>query len=191
MDIGKNKQLNNFIIAKFNIEEKNSKANIINSGENVMKVGFDIIQHYEEINETVFNEKQIKDSEIYINNEKIKFNYHYEFPEPGEYIIKYKFNKILDSTFCMFYCCNSLVSLDLSNFNSKNVKNMAYMFGRCQNLKLLNLKNFSTENATTMQGLFYFCNSLISMDLSSFKTQHVINMEEMFEECTSYKTLDL
>jgi len=121
-----------------------------------MELRYDIIKLYEEINETVFNENQIKDSEIYINNEKIAFNYFYEFPEPGEYIIKYKFNKLLNSTFCMFYDCYSLVSLDLSNFNTKNVINMAYMFGRCRNLKFLNLKNFNTEKTNTMQGIFFF-----------------------------------
>jgi len=190
MDIDKNKQLNNVIIAKINIEEKNKKVRIINSGESVLKNRYDIIQHYEEINETTFNESQIKESEIYINNEKISFNYYYKFPESGQYIIKYKFNKLLNSTFCLFYDCSSFESLDLSNFNTNNIKNMAYMFGRCINLKLLDLTNFNTENTTTMQGLFYYCNSLALLDLSSFNTQSVINMEEMSEGCTSIISLD-
>lgn len=54
--------------------------------------------------------------EIYINNIKIKFNEFYCFPKIGVYSIKYKFNKLLDSTNGIFEDCHSIKSLDLSNF---------------------------------------------------------------------------
>ena len=34
----------------------------------------------------------------------------------------------------MFYNCNSLTSLDLSNFNTQNVTDMSYMFSNCNSL---------------------------------------------------------
>ena len=34
----------------------------------------------------------------------------------------------------MFYGCNSLSSIDLSNFNTQNVTNMEYMFSECNSL---------------------------------------------------------
>ena len=54
---------------------------------------------------------------IYINNEKIDFNYYYNFPEEGNYEIKYIFKKPLISTNSLFSGCKSLISIDLSNFN--------------------------------------------------------------------------
>ena len=42
----------------------------------------------------------------------------------------------------MFNDCNSLTSLDLSNFNTQNVTNMKYMFYDCYLLTSLDLFNF-------------------------------------------------
>ena len=40
----------------------------------------------------------------------------------------------------------SLTSLNLSNFNTYNVKDMSYMFNECSSLISLNLSNFNTNN---------------------------------------------
>jgi len=50
----------------------------------------------------------------------------------------------------MFCDCNSLSSLDLSNFNIENVTNMSGMFRSCRSLKSLDLSNFNTENVINM-----------------------------------------
>ena len=60
----------------------------------------------------------------------------------------------------MFYNCNSLTNLDLSNFNTQNVTNMSRMFGSCKSLTNLDLSNFNTQNVINMNYLFYRCNSL-------------------------------
>ena len=39
----------------------------------------------------------------------------------------------------MFYYCSSLTSLNLSNFNTNNVKEMSRMFFHCSSLTSLNL----------------------------------------------------
>ena len=65
------------------------------------------------------NEKNI---EIYINNKRIKFDYKYKSKEKGEIKVKFIFNKLLTSTSYMFYECSSLKSIDLSSFNTSNVK---------------------------------------------------------------------
>ena len=41
----------------------------------------------------------------------------------------------------MFYDCNSLVSLDLSNFKTEKVTNMKFMFYKCKSLMQINLSN--------------------------------------------------
>ena len=46
----------------------------------------------------------------------------------------------------MFYNCNSLKSLDLSNFNTQNVAYMSDMFYNCNSLTSLDLLNFNTQN---------------------------------------------
>ena len=44
----------------------------------------------------------------------------------------------------MYYQCNSLTKLNLSNFNTQNVTNMIGMFQNCNSLTNLNLSNFNT-----------------------------------------------
>ena len=60
----------------------------------------------------------------------------------------------------MFFGCNSLISLDLSNFNTQNVTNMRCMFFGCNSLKSLDLSNFNTQNVTNMNLMFSGCESL-------------------------------
>ena len=60
----------------------------------------------------------------------------------------------------MFYNCNSLTNLNLSNFNTQNVTNMSGMFSNCKSLTNLNLSNFNTQNVTDMRDMFWKCNSL-------------------------------
>ena len=50
----------------------------------------------------------------------------------------------------MFYGCNLLTHLNLSNFNTQNVTNMSYMFFCCNVLTNLNLSNFNTQNVTNI-----------------------------------------
>ena len=48
----------------------------------------------------------------------------------------------------MFINCKKLSNLDLSSFNTNNVKNMSGMFFDCQNLSNLDLSSFNTNNVT-------------------------------------------
>ena len=73
----KDKIENNFIIAKFKIEKNNLEQRIINSYEYIRREDADVFD-WEEIQGTE-NEDQIKDCDIYINNEKIENNYNYNF----------------------------------------------------------------------------------------------------------------
>ena len=133
--------IKNEIIAEINNKCYNSKVRIINSFENTKKVisywNWDNIKGKE-------NEEEIKDCEIYINDNKIEFTYFYKFNNKGKYIIKYKFKKLINSTNFMFTDCYSISSLDLSNFKTQNVTNMQYMFSYCISLSSIDLSNFNT-----------------------------------------------
>ena len=91
----------------------------------------------------------------------------------------------------MFYHCNSLTNLDLSSFDTSNVREMGVMFSGCESLINLDLSSFDTSNVTVMGGMFYGCESLINLDLSSFDTSNVTDMGYMFASCESLTNLDL
>ena len=79
--------------------------------------------------------------------------------------------------------------IDLSSFNTSNVTNMSYMFGECGFLTNINLSSFNTSKVTNMSAMFKGCDVLTKLDLSKFKTSKVAYMNEMFSNCTSLKSL--
>ena len=79
----------------------------------------------------------------------------------------------------MFYNCNNLSSLNLSQFNTENVEKMNEMFYYCRELKSLDLSAFNTAKVNNMYRMFYYC-FVRTIDLSSFNTANVENMDEMF-----------
>ena len=79
----------------------------------------------------------------------------------------------------MFANCMSLRSLDLSNFNTKNVTNMGGMFIDCRFLTVLDVSNFNTQNVTNMRGMFEYCYWLESLDLSHFNMSRVTDKYDM------------
>ena len=65
------------------------------------------------------------------------------------------------------------------------------MFDTDSNLKFLNLKNFDTSKVTNMAGMFNMCYNLTSLDLSNFDTSKVWSMNFMFNQCYGLKELNL
>ena len=82
-------------------------------------------------------------------------------------------------------------TLDVSNLDTSNVKDMSSMFKRCQNLTTLDVSNFDTSNVTDMSWMFQYCQSLISIDVSNFNTNQVTDMQAMFSNCSKLTSLDL
>ena len=80
----------------------------------------------------------------------------------------------------MFYRATSLQSLDLSNFNTKNVVDMYAMFYHMPSLKTLNVTSFNTENVLTMNYMFNGMNSLTALYITNFDTRNVEDVQEMF-----------
>ena len=91
----------------------------------------------------------------------------------------------------MFQDCSSLTSLDVSSFDTGNVTNMSQMFYGCKSLASLDVSNFNTLNVTTMERMFFYCSSLTSLDISSFTTYSVANINRMFYRCTKLNKLYL
>ena len=91
----------------------------------------------------------------------------------------------------MFSSCRSLTNLNISNFDTSNVTNMAEMFSSCESLTSLNISNFDTSSVTNMTGIFNNCYNLTSLNLNNFNTSNVTNMAEMFRGCNNLTSLNL
>ena len=183
----KNKK--NYIITEIYIKEEdiNKEIRILNSYEEHMR---EKLFNFG-LKEECMNENEINKCRIEINGETIPFAYYHKFTAKGNYTIKYYFENYLTKTNQMFFRCSTLISINLSNFNSENVTNMSEMFFGCSSLINLDLSNFNTENVTNMEWMFSYCSSLNNLNLSSFNTQDVISMNSMFEGCSSLINLDL
>ena len=91
----------------------------------------------------------------------------------------------------MFSGCKSLTSLDVSNFDTSKVTNMSSMFSSCESLTKFDLRNFDTSKVTDMSHMFLYCGDLLSLDLSSFDTSNVTNMQDMFGYCCSLTNINI
>lgn len=108
----------------------------------------------------------------------------------------------------MFYITGTISELDLSSFNTKNVKTMAGMFnltgyaqsgGVVLNIsqKTFNVGtsdeyvSWNTANVETMKGMFAGDRYIHSLDVSHFDTSNVTDMHNMFSGCYALKELDV
>ena len=186
-----NSVYNNFIISEININDsnKNKYIRIINSFEQAKREN----EWNDDKDDNKFeNEKEILENcLIKIDNKEIPFSYKYKFNKKGKHLIEYYFSKDLTKTNYLFYDCQYLTSINLSNINTKNVTNMSCMFNWCESLEIIDLSNINTENVTNMSCMFNGCKSLVNIDLSKLDTQNVTDMSCMFNWCKSLKIIDL
>jgi surface protein len=117
----------------------------------------------------IFDEMNEKNTELFIEGKKYKFNKFFIPQKEGIYSIKIKFNFLIKDCSYMFYNCYNLIDVDLSSFNTRNVTNMEGMFS-CNELKNIDLSLINTENVTNMSSLFNFCVNLENCILSNFNT---------------------
>ena len=91
----------------------------------------------------------------------------------------------------LFYGCSSIKSINLTNFNTRNVLYMDSMFYQCKSLLKIYLNSFNTENLLSFSYMFYECHSIESLNLSSFITSRIKNINFMFYNCKNLKILDI
>lgn len=87
----------------------------------------------------------------------------------------------------MFYGCESLTSLDLRNFNTENVTNMANMFDGCSSLTSLDLSSFNTKKVTNMSEMFHIYDSQLKTIYvnNGWSMNSVEKSERMFDMCSN------
>ena len=91
----------------------------------------------------------------------------------------------------MFQGCQNLQSVDLGYLNTNNVTDMHEMFSGCNNLESIDMTDFDTSNVERMDSMFFCCSSLKSLDLGSFDTANVTSMAFMFSICSSLEYIDV
>ena len=94
------------------------------------------------------------------------------------------------TTYDWFFGMHNLRSITgISNLNTSEVTNMAFMFQSCDLLTSLDLSHFNTSKVTDMSGMFANSTGLTSLDLSSFNTSQVTKMRNMFSSCSNLRTI--
>ena len=145
----------------------------------------------------LFNLETYHKLDVYINNKKINIlrdinnnKIYYIFEKCGYYNFEIVFYDKIINLEKFFEKCNNIIFLDLSNFDTSNVTNMASMFAKCYKLKeIKGLNKFNTKNVTNISGMFGGCYELEYLDLSNFDTSNVTNMKGMFWECNKLKEI--
>jgi len=91
----------------------------------------------------------------------------------------------------MFSFCQKLISINLSNFNTQNVKDLQNMFYGDSSLINIDLSSFNTQNLAFIGRMFYNCNSLTSLNISNFDTSKIRSLVGIFSHCNSLNNIDI
>ena len=93
---------------------------------------------------------------------------------------------------CTFQGCYALANFNCFDLSGNNaVTNMQAMFYSCQSLTTLDVSNWNTSKVTMMDYMFYGCSVLTTLDISKWNTSKVTNMDSMFRKCFALTTLDV
>ena len=86
----------------------------------------------------------------------------------------------------MFYYCDELTSIDLSNFDTSKVDDMSSIFSFCFSLTSLDLSSFDTSNVEDMYYMFYYCSNLTTIK-GVIDMKSCTNYAGMFSACPKLK----
>ena len=89
----------------------------------------------------------------------------------------------------MFSGCRLLQYVPSLNISSK-VISLYGMFYDCNSLALIDLSEWDTSHVTNMNSMFNTCESLVSIDLSGWDTSKVTTMSTLFSNCTKLEKVD-
>lgn len=81
--------------------------------------------------------------------------------------------------------------LDLHGFDVSKVNNIGAIFSGNPTLVSLNLANWQLDSIHAMDSLFAGMHALTDLNLTGFTTKNVTDMHHMFNECQNLTTLDL
>ena len=91
----------------------------------------------------------------------------------------------------MFYNCAALTNIDIGNWDVSSVTDMSHMFSGCAALTNIDIGNWDVSSVTDMGGMFYNCATLTNIDIGNWDVSSVTDMRRMFNKCSSLKILDM
>ena len=131
-----------------------------------------------------------KPDEVLIDNISQNITNSYQL-EPTNIVKLIWTNEIIDCKY-MFYGCDTILEMNLDNFDATNCTSTQGMFRNCTSLKSLDLSGFKTSKSLkAMNNMFWNCFSLISLNLSTFDTSNVSNFGYLFCNCQSLEWIDV
>ena len=83
----------------------------------------------------------------------------------------------------------AIASIQISNFDVKNVESMLGMFHRCNSLTSLNVPNFETQNLEGASYFLSYCEQMKYLDFSKFNSLNLKNYENIFENISEEGTI--
>lgn len=98
-------------------------------------------------------------------------------------------NKNISSLENMCRDCTSIISINVSNIYTNNVKIFAYAFSLCSSLKRVDMRGKITSLATMAQYMFDSCYSLEEVDLSDCDTSNISDFAKIFRNCRNLKNV--
>lgn len=125
------------------------------------------------------------------NYEKIKIDQFYPNWNKDAYQIKtviIEDDIYPTSCYQWFYDCINLTEIkNIERLHTSQCKDIERMFYNCEKLKDINVSNFDISKCINLTELFAKCKSLERLDLRAFNTKNILDMRYMFEECKNLK----
>ena len=91
----------------------------------------------------------------------------------------------------LFRNCESLINLDIYNFNMNKVVNIAGMFNNCKKLTELNTSNWFGSEIEDISYLFSGCEELSSINISGLNLNNLKKINNLFENCKKLSNLQI
>lgn len=85
----------------------------------------------------------------------------------------------------MFYECNALQTLDVSQWDTSTITDMSSMFYDCDTFQTLDVSQWNVGSVTSMEYMFYSCSSLLNLDIQNWRPSKVTDMSYAFEYCSN------
>ena len=150
------------------------------------------------LNQYIIEKILINKSSKFINK-KIKV----ESKEQLQSIIKERYNNYnsfidltdidiseLDDLSGVFARLNKVEVIDISGWDTSNVRDMDAMFSQCKNLKnIIGIENLDVSNLKNANFMFNSCESLVELDLTNWNPISLENMSNMFYNCSNLKII--
>jgi surface protein len=90
----------------------------------------------------------------------------------------------------LFEGFSGIIKIDISNWNTSNVKNMISMFYNCEFLEeIIGIDKFDTKKLEYCYEMFDGCTSLQTLDLSKWKVNNLKYAQYMFNDCKSLTSI--